>query len=508
MKFIKNLIKKLGDNYIEFFKNYLFTNIAIIISTILTIIFINKDIQSTLLNYEIFFCINFFTVENLFKKTKPRVIGYVVGSLVSVLFGYLFTNYEPEFTNFFMFYLISMASVNLYYIIKDTKKELSTYLYKTFSNLVSVTIINIVLTIGVMAVVGIISALLLPENDGDIFLRSIIAILGFYTIPAYLYALINEKSNVTELANILLKYVILPLTYLAATVIYIYIIKIVIQADIPSNYVFSIILVLFMVIIPVVIVTKELKIKNKFVSFIDKNISYIFLPLYILQAYAMFIRINTYGMTDERYLGVVVLIVELIILFLMKFKEGKKLTSIFFIVVIISAITFIIPKINYEDLSTSLQACRIERVMKDKEFKDLNGEDKAKVVGSYHYLDSKDALDKIKVKLNQEEIATYEVEYTHFYETYETKDAINISMYTEMKKISVLVDDPKDGIKINDYTINLDGIFNEMIAKGEVSTELIIGLDDMHDLYIESLYIEGYNHEVKTVNLTGYILSK
>ena len=175
MKFIKNLIKKLGDNYIEFFKNYLFTNIAIIISTILTIIFINNDIQSTLLNYEIFFCINFFTVENLFKKTKPRVIGYVVGSLVSVLFGYLFTNYEPEFTNFFMFYLISMASVNLYYIIKDTKKELSTYLYKTFSNLVSATIINIVLTIGVMAVVGIISALLLPENDGDIFLRSIIA---------------------------------------------------------------------------------------------------------------------------------------------------------------------------------------------------------------------------------------------------------------------------------------------------------------------------------------------
>ena len=146
--------------------------------------------------------------------------------------------------------------------------------------------------------------------------------------------------------------------------------------------------------------------------------------------------------------------------------------------------------------------------MKDKEFKDLNGEDKAKVVGSYHYLDSKDALDKIKVKLNQEEIATYEVEYTHFYESYETKDAINISMYTEMKKISVLVDEPKDGIKINDYTINLDGIFNEMIAKGEVSTELIIGLDDMHDLYIESLYIEGYNHEVKTVNLTGYILSK
>ncbi len=509
MNFIKNLVKKLSDNYVEFFKSYLLTNIAIIISTIITIIFIDTSTCYELFKYEIFFCINFFTIENYFKHRTSRIIGYIIAALVSFGLGYLFVNYEESFANFFIFYLISMVSINLYCIIKETKLELSTYLHKIFSNLVSTTIINIVLTIGVVAVISIITALLIPDHDGDIFLRTLVAIWGFYTIPAYLYAFINKKADITELANNLLKYVIVPLTYIALLVVYLYIIKIIVTNDMPSNSVFGIILALFIVSIPVIVLIKELKLKNKLVNFVDKNISYIFIPLYILQSYAMIIRISTYGLTDERYIGLMVLIVELIILFLMKFKERKHLNLIFFIIVIVSAITFIVPRINYEDLSITLQTKRIEKIMSGREFKELDGEDQAKVIGSFNYLDMKDALDKLTVKLDKDEMRKKANHYEYFYETYEaTIKELDISEYSKIKPMMESFDTESNKIKIDEYTVNFEDTINKLINHELIEGTLIYELDETHDLYVQNLNINGYNGKLENIHITGYILTK
>ena len=509
MNFIKNLIKKLSDSYVEFFKSYLLTNIAIIISTILLIIFVDTNTGYEIFQYAIFFCINFFTIENYFKNKTSRVVGYAIATVASFVFGYLFVNHEEAFSNFFIFYVISMASINLYCIIKETKLELSAYLHKVFSNLVTTTVINIILTIGVIAVISIITALLIPDHDGDLFLRTLIAIWGFYTVPAYLYAFINKKTEITELANVLLKYVIVPLTYIALLVVYLYIIKIVVTTDMPSNSVFAIILALFIVSIPVFVLVKELKIKNKLVNFIDNNISYIFIPLYLLQAYALIIRISTYGLTEERYLGIMVLIIEAIILFLMKYKERKHLSLIFFIIVVASAITFIVPKINYEDLSITLQANRIERVMAGREFKALNGEEQAKVVGSYNYLDAKDALDKVTVKLDKEEMRKKSTRYDYFYETYEAEEKeIDISSYSKMKTIMESIDAENAKVKIYEYTVDFEEVVNKLIEHEEIEGSLIYELDESHDLYVLSLNINGYDGKLNNINVTGYILTK
>ena len=510
MNFIKNLIKKVSENYVEFFKSYLLTNIVIIISTLITIIFVDDEIAGELLKYEIFFFINSFTIENFFKNKTSRIVGYIVAYIISFILGYLFNNYESEFANFFIFYLISIASINLYCIIKELKLELSTYAHKIFSNLVTTSIINIVLTIGVMAVLGILTSLLLTDYDGDLFLRAFIAILGFYTIPAYLYAFINKKADTTELANVLLKYVIIPLTYIALLIVYLYIMKIAITRNMPSNSVFGIILALFIESIPVFILIKDLKIKNKLVNFVDNNISYIFIPLYILQAYAIIVRVITYGLTEERYLGITALIVEAMILFLMKFNERKYLIYTLFIFVIASAVTFIVPKINYEDLSISYHVSRIEKIMGNKEFKDLNGENQAKVIGSYNYLDDRDALDKLDTKIDKKIIKEQTKDYDYFDESYEVKDEVDISKYKAMKKINTYSNtfEKNNLIKIDGYYVELDDLLTRMINHEEIKETLIYELDVNHDLYISNINISGYNHKVNYAYIDGYILTK
>ena len=512
MKLIKSIIKKLGDNYIDFFKNYLITNIAIIISTILTIIFLNDSITFELFKYEIFFVINSFTIENFFKDKKPRIIGYIIAYIISFVLGYLFNVYEAKFANFFIFYMISIISINLFFIIKKIKLDLSTYLHQIFSNLVTTTIINLALNIGVFSVLGIISSLLLSNYDGDLFLRTFIAVFGFYTIPAYIYAFINKEAKISELANVLLKYVIIPLNIIAILVIYIYVFKIIITHNMPSNSVFAISFALFIVTIPTFVLAKDFDFKNKFLNFFNKNISFIFIPIYIIQSYAIIIRVFIYGLTEERYLGLIIILIELIILFLMKFKERKYLSHILIVFSVISAITFIVPGINYEDASTAFQVKRIEKILKNKEFSELNGEEKAKVVGSYRYLKSKEALDKLTVKIDESKIdfEDYYNYYDYFYENYDnSEEKIDISNYVEMQRFISKESYINEGIiKVNDYQVDLNETINLLIEKKEIKEKLIFSLDENHDFYVIRLNISGQNKKANYYDLEGYILTK
>ena len=411
-----------------------------------------------------------------------------------------------------MFYLISIYSINLFKIIKETKLELDVYLKQIFSNLLSTTIINIVLNIGVFAVLGIIVALLIPDFDFDLFLRAEIAILGFYTVPAYIYAFMNKDSKVTDLAHNLLKYVIVPLTYIALVVIYLYIFKIFITGNMPSNSVFEIILSLFIISIPIFVLYKSLNLKNKFFNAIANNITYVFIPLYLLQAYAIIIRVSIYGLTKDRYLGLAILVVEAIILFLMKFKERKYLVYSLYVFVLASFITLIAPVINYEDASIRYHVNVIENLLKDKKFDDLNAEELEKLIASYEYLKDERALDKLSVKLDEHEvniIEPYNNNRAYFYENFSpSSKTIDISKYSKMRQTyqNGHISD-SEIIELEGFEIDLRDIFNKLIQHENIE-EIIIPLDQNNDLYVIHINIDGENGKVNYYNIEGYILTK
>ena len=505
MNFIKSILKRLGDNYIAFFKSYLITNIVIIISTILTIIFLEKDIAVELFKYEIFFASLSFTVENFFENKKPKIIGFIIAYIIAFILGYLFNNYEERFANFFAFYLISLPSINLFHIIK--KDEMSTYLHQLFSNLVSTTIINIVLNIGIFAVLGIITTLLIPDFDIELFLRVEIAILGFYTIPAYLYAFINKNSKITELANILLKYVIIPLTFIALLVVYLYLFKILITLNVPSNSVFAIVLLLFIETIITFALYKSLNISNKISNFIANNITYIFIPLYILQAYAMIIRVSIYGLTKSRYLGLMVLLVEAIILFLMKYKERKYLVYTFYVFIVASCISLLVPFINYEDASINYQVRVVDKMLKNKKFAELNPEEKEKLAAAYEYLKYEGALDKLSVEIKDNEIEIIEPYHrNYFYKSYDDEEkVIDVSKYSKMELF--MSDKEGSKIRIKDFELDLKETIDKLIKDEEVG-KLIYQLDANNDFYVTHLNVSGNGNLVEYVDIQGYILTK
>ena len=509
MKKLKDLFKKLGDNYVSFFKDYIVTNILIYISTILTIIFLNKDIALDLFKYEIFFVANAFTVENYFKNKTSRIIGYIVAFIIAFILGFLFNNYENEFGNFFIFYVISMPSINLIHIIKESKLKIHEYLLQIFNNLLITTVINIILNIGVMMVLAIIVELLIPNSDFDLYLRTEIALLGFYTIPAYLFAFVNKDSKVTDLANNLLKYVIIPLTYIAVLVVYLYILKIFITHNMPSNSIFAIILALFIEAIPVFVLIESFDFKNKILKFINNNISYIFIPLYLLQAYAIIIRVATYGLTKSRYLGLMTLIVEAIILFLMKFKKRKYLIYAFYVIIAASFIALLVPGINYEDASIKYHVNVIDNMLKEKKVSELNGEELAKISASYSYLKDENALDKLSVEIKDNEVKIVEpYSRSYFYKSYTAEEkAIDVAPYSKMEVYYGNKTNNDSLIDINGYQVDVKEEVEKLIHDEEVK-DLIYKLDDKTDFYVTALSISGKDEKLEYVDISGYILTK
>ena len=66
-------------------------------------------------------------------------------------------------------------------------------------------------------------------------------------------------------------------------------------------------------------------------SFIDKvnrAIPYLFTPFIFLQIYSMGIRIKEYGLTESRYIAVILIIFEIIAIGLAVFKNSKYIYTI------------------------------------------------------------------------------------------------------------------------------------------------------------------------------------
>lgn len=68
----------------------------------------------------------------------------------------------------------------------------------------------------------------------------LILVIGFFYVPSTIYAFSETEKREDAFSEILVKYVLFPLTILIFAIIYLYVIKIFILRNVPSNELFSI----------------------------------------------------------------------------------------------------------------------------------------------------------------------------------------------------------------------------------------------------------------------------
>ena len=520
---------KLKENCKNIRKGYKRFPIFLIISTF-TMIFLSIVIGDNFENKNILKILNFLVIlmsgtllvetrylkANIKKLLSCIIVSLIAGILTKGIFEN--TEYLSIFIRLEISFILICLLLSIYTLYKNSNKEFNEYITKVAVNVVEVSIVNVILAIGIASIGGIFTLLIMQTDL--LIIRLEILLIGFYYIPNIALSFINFDNSESKFIYGVIKYVLSGLSYLAYIVIYLYLFKIIITWNIPQNEVFAIITSLFFFSIPISIMVSYVN-ENK----INKLLPYLFSPFILLQIISLYLRISEYGITPQRYIGIIVIIVEIIyiLLYIINKKYIPNMLIVFCVIILVSGV---IPVVNMFDLSNSSQY-NILKTYKDN--KKLNKEEKKKIYGAYQYLKmSEDGKEYIKKALNKSDIKeiekynsySYDMNNNHYIYTNVNIDNIDIEGYSTLKivyenkyGINKKVNKVFEKIKVSGYYIDMSEIINEYIENEknidnyfEYNNEIIV--DENTKLILTNISLSLNDDKVYEYEFNGYLLVK
>lgn len=555
MKNIKEKVLNLFKILKKSLEKFPFTIIGILILTVIYTICLDNNLLSvkTIENTTIFIIIfssSCFLIETLLEDSiKKRAIYYIISVFLAGMLTY-FCNIEETFlgmeneiflyriTRIIVCYLLSVILLGIYYNFKKSNKTFEEYLTNTIVNMFKTSLIYGIFSIGIATITAIFVYLILDGSNYIWIARMEVLLFGIYYIPTIIYTFYNKEEQIGKFAQIVIKYVLGTLVMSAFVIIYMYIIKIILLRNMPSNQIFRILSALFIIGLPIwtmILSFKDESIFNK----INKKLPLLFIPFIILQIYSIGIRIHTNGITPLRYLCLMLLIFE-IIYTIMYIKHKEKIGNMLLALISLTIISIIVPYINMFNISNYSQYQNLKIYKQKSEYTD---EEKTKIYGAYYYLKYSIEGKKLLDNLTEQELDEIEVFKNSMNETNQNRaksiyaekrlDYVQIEGYKKLYTIdsnyyrttnqSKTIDDIFSNFEFdiknsntNDtIKVNILPLVKQCINYGEDITEYFDGINKLQidndtQIILEEITIR-YNEDTNKVdyyNISGYLLSK
>lgn len=536
MKFIKNVFNDIVGKIKKVYQIAPVTIISMLVLTIITVICLNNfnTVTDYVVAFLIFLTIGSFLTESL---NKQKIIGYCLSAVIALIFSVLFNAEDgPGFWTamYAVCYSATALILGIYFRYKASKKDLQNYVTGAFVSICKLSVIYGVISIGVLIIYLLVNYLLLEDLDTIDFLERIeLFILGAYYGPSLIYSIFIPDEKTDGFFKILIKYVLNILVLIYFIVIYLYIIKIAFAGDLPSNEIFMIISFLFAVGLPVWTMAQSYN--QKKLEFLDKTnniMPYLFAPFIGLQTYSMMLRVFTYGLTTSRYLGLMLILVEVAYVILYSLKKTDKT---FFVLVAAVVISTIIPFVNATSLANYSQSLVIKGYDMNANY---STEEMSRIKSAYSYLRYSEGGSKyIDMYLTADEIAKLEKSNYDYYDDYKDRvslyasrseygQAIDIDGYSQMYQLDVngydsrgtsvdkyfkeiqLVED--DDERYNIYPLVERYIANRQNIYKYFSNNYEYVVDENTKIILKSFDLDynSTNNTISSVYIEGYVLKK
>ena len=328
---LSNFIKSKKLQAENIYKNYLITLISGAIASILGMILLESErsyefdetLGKVILGFVIFTFGEIF-IETIARKLVVKLILSIINAGVSVLWVFLITTESLTENNYYVMYMLLsfglyvllFGGITLFVVVKRSRLTMQEYYTRFLRNTIVMSIVVNVISLGVLFILYIFSTLIIKLEVFDLFLDAEVLMLGFVHLPVFLTILTDNKKETSKVFKGVAWYVLMPIQIIATLIIYAYILKIFSLSELPKNQVYAIcagvvtsgILINFLAYsyLP----QGKLNIYGKLIKFYK----YFLIPMIPLEIQAMSIRISNYGVTENRYLGVVFIIVQIIYL--------------------------------------------------------------------------------------------------------------------------------------------------------------------------------------------------
>ncbi|MGN1179637.1 MAG: hypothetical protein ACI4SD_00380 [Suilimivivens sp.] len=392
METIRNKTAELFQKIYNTFADFKITMILLVLWTVSLAVGVSLSDYEPVIEFLCRFLMLLFLsslfAETCFKgKKKGMLVFYPLAGVLSGVLAYLITQEDIGYSlderaqGIMAGYAIVMLVLTVYFSFRKSGLSFPEYSGRVLSDLLPVSLIYMILTFGLLFVVAAIGELL----GGD-YLVDIALILPFtlYFIPGCIYALNHVDKEINPSFGIIIKYIINIFSICIIFIGYVYILKIIVLREVPSNEIFSILTVLFVMSAPVWVMNEIYRdgtLRSKVVSVLP----YVFAPLICMQIYSLAVRIWEYGFTCERYLGIMVIIFEISMIVIWRFDRSH-CERLMLVLSVLICISVVIPGINMYSVSDRSQEYFLNKYMQKAEAgEELSELEYKRLEGAYQY---------------------------------------------------------------------------------------------------------------------------
>lgn len=286
------------------------------------------DIESIVTVCSIWLAGNFL-VESLWKKTAEEaqknkwkwMIGYGITFVIAIVFENLSEILKAQkadipnliFESILYFYIACTVLLAIYVLLRQQQLDLTHCIGRIIFALLRAVGVYLVLNIAVILILEIIDALLVDIDTFRVELNIQLLLSALAYFPTCLLAVSDMSEDNAAFTKKFVSYVLLPCVWIAMFVIYLYVVKIFVTQEVPSNEIFGICASLFAIGMPIWMMASgfvEEK-SSRYVKLISIT-KYIYAPFILLEIYSMSVRVKAYGLTEQRYAAWMFVLLQII----------------------------------------------------------------------------------------------------------------------------------------------------------------------------------------------------
>lgn len=252
-------------------------------------------------------CINML-FERYVVKIVLKVIVYALAALALIGY-YYFLLPKIEMVTVSRYIAFSLALYLLFTAIPylGRKNGYELYIIKLFTGFIVTYFYSLILYGGLAAILFTINTLFLAGISEKVYFDLWLIVAGIFA-PAYFlagipaYKAVYSMEDYPKFLRVLLLYIVMPLLAVYTGILYVYFIKILVTRHWPAGIVSNLVLWYSFISTGVIFFIYKLKEENTWVRSFVTYYPKLILPLLVMMFVAMGIRINAYGITENRYL--------------------------------------------------------------------------------------------------------------------------------------------------------------------------------------------------------------
>lgn len=355
---------------------------------------------------------NYYNLNNLKKNHFFMIISYAL--CPPILYGvYEIINdeagvlYTADSRFMYVTFLLTFVAGTSFIGKSFYHKNYVAYFMKLMTSFVVSNIYSVIVFAGISAIIFALDKLFKINFDSTIYIRAAILVFILFNVIIFLSEFPKLKDSYIDYKyplpfRILLMYILLPLTIIYTVILIVYFAKILIFWEIPQGIIVN--LVIWFLIFSIFYLFFISRIETRgFLSKFRKIFPFFIFPLLGMMLFALMLRINAYGVTENRYLVFAAGIwIFLCTVYFILYKDNSNITIpiLLTIILLLTSIgpisaTKITEKSQNNIFKDVLQRNNMISENKIIPNPDISSEDKRLITGILRFMDSGNRIDKL-----------------------------------------------------------------------------------------------------------------